>query len=192
MSFSELFKGYPFPGALTKFSMPPGPDDWQPKFWSTTGIAGVPSNELTDLNAHFLDDGIQIGDVLYATGSPGQPPLATSVLFVIQNTLLAINDFLEPGATNIVYKVGMKAPHTLQTLANIVLARGLKAATFHWSLVWTQAPFLDFRHDETGDIYVCHNPGAKRLKKLLKREYFDEDGHPRDNPWLTLNPEPDL
>lgn len=157
MPFFELKKGYPFPGAFTKFSVPPGPNDWQPKAWGTRGLVGATLYNLIDDDAHFIDDGVLPGDVLYITQALKNPPLATFVVTVEANFSLFITHELQPGDGVIHYKVGMKAPHTLQSLARIITARGLYAYTLHWSLVWTQVPFIDFRHDELGDLYVCHN-----------------------------------
>ncbi len=157
MPFFELFKGYPFPGAFAKFTLPPGPDDWQPKAWGITGQVGVPANEFIDNNASFITDGIAPGDIFYAIS--GDPPFtqATTVLAVIEETFIALNGFLPIGTTNVIYKTGMKAPHTLQTLAKIIATRGLNSYTLHWNTLWTQAPFIDFNHTQLGDVYVCHD-----------------------------------
>ena len=191
MPFFELFKGHPFPGAYAKFALPPGANDWQPKAWGTAGFSGDFVDDLYDESAHFITDGVQNGDVLYVMA--GRPPVcfAAVVSLVMSQTYLKISTGIPAHTDSIHYKVGMKAPHDLQSLANIVLARGLYAVTIHWSLVWTQAPFADFAHDETGDIYVCHNMGERRLQELQKKEYHDETNNEIPNPWLSLNPEPE-
>lgn len=192
MPFLELKKGYPFPGAAAKFTMPPGPNDWQPKSWGIAGYATVGTTRLFDDSAHFLDDGLEIFDVLYIMA--GTPPLiwARAITGPISQTELDITDLFPGTYTNLVYKVGMKAPHTLQTLQTIVATRGLYGNTAHWSTVWTQAPFADFRHDELGDVYVCHNPGGRRLRELKKQWNTANPGSEEPNPWDNLNPEPDL
>lgn len=192
MPFSELFKGYPFPGAFAKFSVPAGHNDWQPKSWGADGHAIEGEPILIDDNAHFIDDNVQAGDIAYYITSDDPEPGPTIIDAVLSQTEL-LWGFLHVGDTeNIVYKVGMKAPHNLQTLANIVLARGLYAVTIHWNLVWTQAPFKDFLHNHQGDVYVSHNPGKSAMARLLAEEHKDEHGNPIPNPWLNLNPEPEL
>lgn len=192
MPFFELFKGYPFPGSFAKFALPPGPDDWQPKSWGDTGYAVQFSELLRDDNGTFITDGLQVGDVVYITYAEPALTLANIVQTLVSDTIVRLFYTFNFEYTNIVYKMGMKAPHTLQSLATIISARALYAYTIHWSLVWTQAPFLDFAHDETGDVYVCHNPGEKRLKKMLKEKFTDENGNDIPNPWPSLNPEPEL
>ncbi len=189
MPFFELFKGYPFPGAFAKFALPPGPNDWQPKTWGTTGYSIGLLTDLRDFFGHFIDDGVQPGDVIYITAADPPLQLATFVFEVVTNTyLITTYQFLDIHI-NMVYKIGMKAPHNLQSLATIIGARGLYATTIHWSLVWTQAPFLDFRYDELGDVYVCHNPGPERKYDLMQDQYFDEDGNPGEGPHSENNDE---
>ncbi len=190
MPFFELFKGHPFPGALAKFAMPPGPDDWQPKAWGIEGYTLDAGIWLFDDSAHFVDDGVEVGDIIYYITSDLTGPRAAIVEIVTSQTTLQWDFVNEVGEQNIVYKVGMKAPHTLQTLATIIGERGLYGYTNHWSTLWTQAPFSDFAHDETGDVYVCHNMDEQQLGKLLEKQYFDDENNPKANPWNNLNPEP--
>lgn len=192
MPFLELKKGYPFPGAATKFVMPPGPDDWQPKSWGTKGWSIQWQFDFYADDAHFIDDGVAMGDVFYVMDSNFHVKFASAISAVWSQTHLSSHVQWSVPDMNVIYKIGMKAPHTLQTLQSIVAARGLHGNTAHWSTVWTQAPFLDFQHDENGDVYVCHNMGGRRLQELKEQWDTDHPGTEELNPWSNLNPEPVL
>jgi hypothetical protein len=157
MPFIDLKEGYPFPGAAAKFTMPPGPFDWQPKAWGVTGLVNFGTPFLEDQNSHFEDDNVQIGDIVYIVDAQNPFTLVSTVLVVLGQNEIVMNNNPPVTTNNVVYKIGMKAPHTLQTLQQIISLRGIASNTAHWSTVWTAAPFVDFRHDELGDIYVCHD-----------------------------------
>lgn len=156
MPFVELHKSYPFPGTLAKFGPPGGPNDWQPKTWGTNAHVAGMIPDFRDPYGRFIDDGVQINDILYVMDSHWHRKHVTYVTGVWNNDFLSVLKVFDEPDDHMIYKIGMKAPHSLQSLARIIKARGLYAFTIHWHTVWTQAPFLDFRHDENGDVYVCY------------------------------------
>ncbi len=190
MSFSQLKYGYPFPGAATKFFMPPGDNDWQPKSWGLEGYADHTNINLWDATAHFQDDGVAEGDVVYVVDAIPYLKVATTVAAVASQTLLLLDHMFILDHTRIKYKVGIKAPHDLQTLMNIIHQREVHDSVIHWSTLWTRSPLITFDHTELGDIYCCHNPSGNRLTELEAQWLNDNPDSKKPNPWRNLNPEP--
>jgi hypothetical protein len=192
MPFKELFLGYPFSGCNTKYFMPPGPNDWQPKAWGLDAYASLASTDITDDDATFEDDNVQVGDVFYIVDAIPYMRRAGTVLDVWSQTSLRISFGFGQDTIFIHYKVGMKAPHSIQTLMTILDQRNVHNGTIHWATVWTGSPIITFNHTELGDVYVCHNPGEQRRQEL-RQQWLDENPASLDpNPWDNLNPEPDL
>lgn len=186
----QLQRGYPFPAAATKWQNPIPDEFWDPKAWGTEAVFVAGPDFFQDLSAHFVDDGIEIDDVLFVVDAVVPTKSAHVVTGVNNNTQLFIIPGLAGGLTAIVYKVGMKVHHTQQTLAKIITARGIHGYTFHWKTLWTPVPFVDFDDDENGDVYCIDPPAGGRLQDLKDEWEAANPASVEPNPWDSLTPRP--
>jgi hypothetical protein len=186
-----LPRGYPFPGARTKWQNPVPENFWDPKAWGVDGVYVDPPEFLEDGNARFQDDGVVFDDPLFVVDSVIGSRSAHVVTGVISQTRINIAPGLPAGLTFIRYKVGMKAQHTIQSLAEIIDEVHNYPLTLHWATLWTEVPFIEFNDDETGDVYTIDPPAGGRLQELYDEW---EAAHPdslEPNPWSTLTPRPE-
>ncbi|MBA7708176.1 hypothetical protein ES703_117068 [subsurface metagenome] len=165
-----------FPDFRTYVFPPVSPAWFNPKAWGVhakwdeTGL-------ITDLNATFVTDDVQVGDACYII-SP--IPTATNIINIYTEN--HIKAAAAPPLTehDVLYKVGHGIPHTIQTLASIVGHRAVAHYTLHHGKLWTGVQMPHWATDETGEVYVISHDTGKAL--WLDGELEIPAGFPGDPP----------
>lgn len=148
-----------FPGFVTKVYPPVSPAWFQPKAWGVHAKWDE-IGTITDLNATFITDDVQIGDACFMI-SP--IPTATNVINVFTENHIKTAAAPPLTENDVLYKVGHGALHTFQTLAQIVSQRGITFETVHYNKLYTGASLPDWNTDETGEVYVISHDTGKAL-----------------------------
>lgn len=150
-------KSYPFPGARVKVTNPIDPDAFQPKDWGVQGTINKILGSLIDPTAHFITNNILPDDPIFFCESTEDESYGDTVAFVVSETELAVWALPPQDMTNVVWKCGEAALHTLHTLGLIIGERALSSQGILWGSLWTQAQKRTFKRDEDGDVY-CIDP----------------------------------
>lgn len=157
---------HPFTGAGSVFSTPIPPNNFDPKQWGINAAMLPGGNTLTDANALFITNNVQIGDPFFITDTSTSDQIATAVTNVLSETQVVIGHLAPVGLDGITYKVGEAAQHTFNSLIDIIVKRGLQDYVIHWSKCWTHTPFPDFRPDEKGDVYIIDPEEERKLNGM--------------------------
>lgn len=166
MPITARERSYPFPGARVKVTIPMDPDAFQPKDWGVQGTVNKVMGSLVDPTAHFISNGVIADDPIFFCSSTEGESYGDTVAFIVNETELAVWAIPPQDMTNVVWKVGEAALHTLHTLGLIIGERGLHSQGILWGSLWTQAHRNDFRRDEKGDVYCIDPVGHPAMNSL--------------------------
>jgi len=142
------------PTAFWRCQAPFLPSETAPKCWGVDGVAAVGAGTLCSAGGSFMSSGVAPGDPVYLlSGTPGIS-FATSVYEVMNDTTLLINGVVPVSNTDIVYKVGVGAMHTLSSLAHLVSRRGILHYCLWNKTLFTSGNVDTFSGGLDGDIYI--------------------------------------
>lgn len=166
---------YPFPGARTVFRAPFEVQDYGPKLWRLNAFYDHILQEIQDGSATFITSGVVSGDPIYITDSFQGFRGGTLVDEVIAEDVISLDFLPQENPTvdlaQVHYKVGEAYTHTLNTLAAIIVARGLLQYTIKSASLWTDGQEQLFFNDERGDIYVIDPEEGRMHSRRWKLEH---------------------
>lgn len=120
--------------------------------WGVDGVYVNATWIFTSATAQFVTNGIVPGVVLYIVGA--NPPLrfSTTIVNVVNETTVWVNDDFGGNFSECRFKCGINIPYYIEQLQAQMKATDGFSTMFRWGRLWSDAPVQAFAADETGEL----------------------------------------